>query len=149
MELAEAFDTLQTESTEATAPAATTSEPPLEPRLFRPPRSVNDSDEDYLRARLHANLPLPREIVRELFWQHAERLPEEHELSPILEYFVPLYRGALLHVEIIIRSYLINQGEVDPVEDDEELLSEAGSDVTRASESSESICDDTDETPAQ
>ena len=145
MELAEAFDTLQTESTEATAPAATTSEPPLEPRLFRPPRSGN-GNEDYLRT---SHLPLPREIVRELFWQHAERLPEEHELSPILEYFVPLYRGALLHVEIIIRSYLINQGEVDPVEDDEELLSEAGSDVTRASVSSESICDDTDETPAQ
>ena len=82
-------------------------------------------------------------------WQHAGRLPEQHELDPVLEYFLPLYRSAILNVEIIIRSYLIDQGEVEPYEDDEELISEAGSDVTRATESSESICDETDDTPAQ
>ena len=143
-ELTEAFNTLQTGAEEAEAPAAPTS-PQRVPRLFQPPRRGSD-DEEYLRT---SHLPLPREVVRELFWQHAGRLPEQHELDPVLEYFLPLYRSAILNVEIIIRSYLIDQGEVEPYEDDEELISEAGSDVTRATESSESICDETDDTPAQ
>ena len=145
MELTEALNSLLTEVEESAAPAAPTSTPQRVPRLFRPPRRGGDNEDD-LRT---SHLPLPREVVRELFWQHAGRLPEAHELDPVLEYFLPLYRSAILNVEIIIRSYLIDQGEVEPYEDDEELISEAGSDATRATESSESIGDETDDTPAQ
>ena len=145
VELADAFDTLHTEHTEGVAPAASAPAPALGPGLLEPPFSGGADVEDLNGLRL----VFPSQIVRELFRQHAGRLPEAHELRPLVEYFSPYYRSACLHTEIIIRSYLINEGEIEPDTSEVELHSEADSDATRVSESSESICSAAEEAPAQ
>ena len=80
--------------------------------------------------------------MKELFRQHAGRLPDEQELGPFVEYFSPYYRSACLHTEVVIRAYLVSRGEADPLTD-----SDADSDCTRETDSSESDGGEADAAP--
>ena len=105
------------------------------PDPLQPPFS-GDADAEDLGG---PHLACPREIVSALFWQHAGRQPEEHEIRPLEDYFAPHYRSACLQIELIIQAFLVREGEITLSD------SNAASDTTCETDSSESDCESADE----